>query len=127
MRSRDRDKFNMIEYKVAKTEEDYDKVFDLCKEADLNSPEGVVLMAVNTETGELVGLLGISLDVYIEPMISRNPVIANNLFYMAVGMQTGRTDKIHCVLDEGNSLIEMYEKKLGFKVRGTKVIMRKEL
>ncbi len=113
-----------MEYRLA-NKEDIELVRQKCEQNKIDVPsEGIIVVAVN-DLGQLVGCAGLKLKYFIEPLISDNGVVANNLFRMIDGhcLITGASS-LRCIADE--SMEDVYT-KAGFETIETgKIIMERK-
>lgn len=107
-------------------EPDIDRIKVLCDKNDIAYPHQNSVIFIAEDINEIVGFVGITSLPFIEPLISENPVVANNLHQMAIGFlmaQEARNVFLYC--DKNKQ--ELYE-KAGFSVfQSDKIIMRKEI
>lgn len=110
-------------YRVA-NEEDRGQIEKLCSEHGINYPDGIFMLVAEDENG-ICGIIGLKTETFIEPFISGNPLVANNLYRMVegFGLITG-VKKFRCVTDEENE--ELFS-KVGFETIETeKIIMERK-
>lgn len=71
--------------------EDYKEDLKLyCAAKDINYPERSIKLIAVDDNDMIVGVVGLEINVFIEPLISDNAVVANNLFRMAEGICLGK-------------------------------------
>lgn len=79
----------MIKYKPFT--EDYAEDLKLfCEAKGINYPERSIKIIAVDSSDMIVGVIGLEVNVFIEPLISDNPIVANNLFRMAEGLALGK-------------------------------------
>lgn len=107
-------------------EEDVERIKVLCDKNNIAYPHQNSIVFIAEDQNEIVGFVGITSLPFIEPLISENPVVANNLHQMAIGFLLAQEAKnVFCYCNEDK--VELYE-KAGFKVfEKNKIIMRKEM
>ena len=107
-------------------EEDIDRIKVLCDKQGIAYPHQNSVIFVAEDINEIVGFIGITSLPFIEPLISENPVVANNLHQMAIGFLIAQEAKnVFCYCDSDK--VELYE-KANFKVfEADKIIMKKEI
>lgn len=107
-------------------EEDIERIKILCDKNNIAYPHQNSIVFVAEDINEIVGFVGITSLPFIEPLISENPVVANNLHQMAIGFLIAQEAKnVFCYCDEDK--VETFS-KAGFEIfEENKVILRKEL
>lgn len=115
----------MIKYRSFQ-ETDFDSIKFLCDKNKINLPHQNSLIVVAEEEGNLEGFIGMAQLTFIEPLISENPVVANNLYHEIAGAAIGQGVKeLYCYCDENKR--ELFEKS-GFSIFQTdKILMKKNI
>lgn len=115
----------MITYRPVK-QEDVEDIKFLCDKNKIGYPHLDSFVLIAEEDGRVIGFTGLVNLTFIEPFISENPIVANNLFNQALGILINqKTKNVFCYCDKERA--ELFE-KVGFTVMETeKLIMRKEI
>ena len=117
-----------MEYRTAK-EKDKAKVDTFCLKHNIAPPTDnmITFIAVNMD-GVIEGVCGLKQVYQIEPLISENPVVANNLYQRVAGtVQSHEIKKVRALADPLNTKYVRTMAKEGFKIVETnKLILQKE-
>jgi len=107
-------------------EADIERIKILCDKKGISYPHQNSIVFVAEDVNEIVGFVAITSLPFIEPLISENPVVANNLHQMAIGFLLAQEAKnVFCYCNEDK--VETFS-KAGFEIfEENKIIMRKEL
>ena len=120
----------MIQYRLYK-QTDFPDVARYCKEHNfqpliLMNPRASVMIAINTETNEVVGLAGIKVEAFFEPLISDNPLVALGLQQRIEGLAIGsKYENLRCVCNKERQ--KLFEKAGYELLEDNKIIMEKNL
>ena len=104
--------------------EDLEQIEKLCDKHKIEVPkQSMVFVADN---GKIHGFIGIKGEVFIEPLISENPLVTGNLFNKVIKHLKQRgVKKVRCICDSQNS--KLFE-KIGFNIiENDKVIMERRI
>lgn len=115
----------MINYRPVK-QEDVEDIKLLCDKNKIGYPHPESFILIAEEGGKVIGFTGLVNLTFIEPFISENPLVANNLYNQALGILINqKTKNVFCYCDKEKQ--ELFE-KFGFVVmEKEKLIMRKEI
>jgi len=110
-------------YRNAKPE-DYEQIRELCCKNDIAFPRNSHVIVAEHD-GVIVGLAGVKTEVFIEPLISKNPIAAVKLFdRIEAAVKLSGAKRIRCL---ANPNVEKLFIKAGFETIETKkIIMEKE-
>lgn len=105
---------------------DYEQVKALCDKHGLPFPHNTTLRVAVNESGKIEGLLGTQIRVFIEPLISENPIAAVRLYEQAVQViKKIGANSIRCICNSEKK--GLYE-KVGFnQIENNKILMQKEI
>lgn len=94
--------------------EDYSECVDFCLDHNINFPhEASLILVSENETGGIDGIVGLIPEYRIEPLIAKNPRLADKLGRMMEGFAVGsgiKTIKAH-VPDSNEKHINLLEKE----------------
>lgn len=99
-------------------ETDFEKVKDYCSKHNIAFPSRNSTLIVSfNDQGNVNGLVGMKTEVYVEPLIADNPILANNLGRMIEGviLQAGIRIVKASVPSENKKHIAQLEKE-GFEI-----------
>ena len=104
--------------------EDYEQIRELCCKNDIAFPRNSHVI-VAEHGGVIVGLAGVKTEVFIEPLISENPIAAVKLFdRIEAAVKLSGAKRVRCIASLEN---EDRFVKVGFTtVENNKIIMQKE-
>jgi hypothetical protein len=114
-----------MKYRPIQTE-DIARIKVLCDKNNIAYPHQNSVIFLAEDGNEIVGFIGITSLPFIEPLISENPVVANNLHQMAIGFLLAQDAKdVFCYCNQDK--IDLFSKS-GFNLfQDNVVIMKKEL
>lgn len=113
-------------YRQYNKETDYDQVMELCMKNKIMFPhEGSLNVAVDNN-GIIKGILGVKLNIYLEPLISENPMAAVKLFTYAIKAIKDLGAKQVRLLCSSTKK-ELYKKVGFYQIEDGKIIMEKEI
>ena len=114
-----------MKYKVLSNDKEYREVEELCIKHDMRIPkDGFTIIAVDENTGKVEGAISLRSVLFVEPLVSDNPVVAAKLFDKAEGVILAKgVDIVRCITKEEN---EGKFNKAGFiKVFNKQIVMEK--
>lgn len=107
-------------------ESDIDRIKILCDKNNIAYPHQNSIIFIAEDINEIVGFVGITSLPFIEPLISENPVVANNLHQMAIGFLIGKeANNVFCYCNKDKQ--ELYGKAGYTLFESDKIIMKKEI
>ena len=114
-----------MNYRLAK-QEDQVEIDRLCLKNKLNPPSGHGIIFIAEDEEGIVGLIKVSSEAFIEPLVSENPLASEKLFIMAQGfLHAQKISTIRCLCNQDK--VELY-KKVGFDtLTEDKILMEKVL
>lgn len=106
--------------------EDKEQVLALCNKYGIDVPQKSMLFVAEDDQGKIKGIIGVRGEVFIEPLISDNPISAVKLYKEVIKyLKYGNVSRVRCICKE--KFIKTY-RKVGFEqIEKEKVIMEKEL
>ena len=106
--------------------EDKKQIKELCEKYDIGLPERSMLFVAEDDNDKIVGFIGIKGEVFIEPLISENPVSAVKLFEKAIKhFKNSGIKTIRCICKK--EFAETYKKAGFYQVEEEKILMEKEI
>lgn len=117
----------VIQYRIAKAN-DLPEIERMCSEHGIAIPSGVVIVAEDTESGLLRGMIGLKKQTHIEPLITGHGIFAKQLYLYAEGFAAamGETE-LRCAIKDGAEFEEMYERAGWERVDAGMTIMKKNI
>jgi len=113
-----------MKYRKYKQEDEF-QVTLLCREYEIEVPTGFILVAEDDD-GKIIGIISMKAEIFIEPLISKNPMVTNKLFSMMEGILLRENiPEVKCICDKDK---EDLFNRVGFEVvENNKLIMKKNM
>jgi hypothetical protein len=108
-------------------EDDFERLRQYCSYAGIALPDkGSHLYIAVDKENNICGIIGVKQEIFIEPLISDNPLIANKLYEDIIrNIEISGFKKVRCIC---NPKFEKLFGKKGFrKIEENKIIMEKEV
>ena len=115
-----------MNYKIMITVEEAEKCIAFAKEHELTIPENALVLFAEDDESKVKGVIALKTVIMIEPLISDNSMVSNNLWRMAHGIALSKgVDIVRANTEPKNK--GLYE-KVGFKqILEGQIIMEKIL
>lgn len=106
--------------------EDKDQVKALCDQHGIDLPERSMLFVAEDDNGKIAGFSGIRGEIFLEPLISNNPIAAVKLFEKTIKhFRDSGVNRVRCICKPERK--ELFE-KVGFRqIEEDKILMEKEV
>jgi len=105
---------------------DRKQVEKLCDKYGLPFPHNSNLRVAVSESGEIKGLLGTQIRIYLEPLIAENPICGMKLYEEAIEViKKIGANTVRCVCNTERK--GLYERIGFFQIEQNKVQMQKEI
>jgi len=104
--------------------EDYEQISKLCCKNDIAFPRNSHVI-VAEHSGVIVGLVGVKTEVFIEPLISENPIAAVKLFdRIEAAVKLSGAKRVRCLTDLSHE--DLFTKAGFITIENSKILMQKE-
>ena len=106
---------------------DEEQVTDLCEKNRIAVPKDAMVIVAEDDKGKIVGIAGLKLEAFFEPLISTNSIVSAKLFLRIMGACRNliKKDNVKCVCDPKYE--KLYNKAGFIRIEENKIIMEKKV